>query len=126
MKLSQAELDTMLALWECEEPIRPAQLLRRMESTHAWSISTLKTLLMRLEEKGAIRVICQKRFHYCTPTLSKEAFLKQQTENLMARLQNASPLPLMASLISDEKITEEELDEIELLLNEAKSRFSDR
>lgn len=125
MKLSQAEFDTMLALWECEEPIRPAQLLRRMDD-RTWSISTLKTLLMRLEEKGAVRVICQKRFHYCTPTLSKEEFLKHQTEALIARLQNASIMPLMESLLNSEKLTEEELDQIELLLARAKSQFADR
>ena len=124
MKLSQAEFDTMLALWECEEPIRPAQLLRRMEATHPWSISTLKTLLMRLEEKGAIRVICQKRFHYCTPAFTKEEYLKQETESLIARLDNASPVSLMAGLINDKNITEKDLDEIEALLKEAKSRFS--
>ena len=124
MKISQAEFDTLLALWECDEPIRPAQLLRRMDD-RSWSISTLKTLLMRLEEKGAVRVICQKRFHYCTPTLSKEEFLKQETEALIARLQNASIMPLLESLINRDALTVEEPDQIEQMLCRARSQFAD-
>lgn len=125
MKISQAEFEVLLALWDCEEPIRPAKLLKRMEDTHQWSISTLKTLLTRLQEKGAVKVICHKRFHYCTPTYTKEEFFTLQTKNLMTRL-NTPPVSLMAGLISDVDMTEAELDEIEAMLKEAKSRVVPR
>jgi len=121
MKISQAEFEVLLALWDCEEPTRPAKLLQRMEATHPWSISTLKTLLTRLQDKGAVQVICQKRFHYCTPTYTKEEFFSLQTKRLMRSLKT-SPASLLGGLISDGELTEEELDGLEQMLAAAKSR----
>jgi len=124
MKLSQAELDTMLILWECEEPIRPSALLKKIEKTHSWSISTLKTILSRLEEKGLLVVILNKRFHYYSPKISKTKYFEMEAGDLISRLNTTSPVSLMAGLIDSDSITEEELDEIEKLLSEARKRLS--
>lgn len=123
MKLSQAELDTMLVLWECDEPIRPSSLLKIMEKTHKWSISTLKTLLTRLEEKGFLEVVSKKRFLYYFPKITKKQYFEMEAESLMTRLNTSSPLSLMAGFISN-NITEDELCEMEELLKEARKRLS--
>lgn len=123
MKISQAEFDTLMLLWEYDEPVRPAQLLEKMYPIHPWSISTLKTLLTRLEEKGYVTVIQKKRFHYYIPKYSKEEFAAREMGNLIERLNDLSPVPLMAGLIRSESITKEELDEIEELIRAEKARF---
>lgn len=126
MKLSQAELDIMLVLWECEEPIRPSALLKKMEETHDWSISTLQTLLARLEQKELVRTECRKRFRYCSPMLSKDAYFAMEAQSLFHRLESVSAVPLMVGLINSDRMTEAELTEIEELLRDAKKRLSNR
>ena len=126
MKISQAEIDTLMLLWDCEEAIRPAELLKKMYPIHPWSISTLKTILTRLEEKGYVTVIQKKRFHYYVPKYTKEEFAAHETGNLIERLNDFSPIPLMAGLIRSESITKEELDEIEALIQAEKARFADK
>lgn len=124
MKISQAEMDTLMLLWECNEPIRPASLLKMMTPIRPWSISTLKTILTRLVDKGYVEITLQKRFFYYYPKYTKEEFLKKETGILLDRLSDCSAVPLMAGLISSESITKEELDEIEALIQEEKARLA--
>ncbi len=124
MKISQAEFDTLLLLWECGEPIRPAALLQKMYPIHPWTISTLKTILTRLEEKGYVKITLQKRFFYYEPKYTKEEFLARETGMIIDKLNDFSPVPLMAGLIKSDHITKEELDEIEALIQNEKARFS--
>ncbi len=125
-KLSQTEFDIMLVLWECPEPIRPAQLLEKIQSTHPWSISTLQTILSRLEEKGAITVEIRKRYRYCYPSVTKEEYAAFETGSLIERLRDSSPVTLMAGLIRTGQLEESELEEIELLLQRAKEELKSK
>ena len=109
-KLAKAELDTMLVLWDCETPIRPAQLLARLNHNgHTWSISTLQTLLARLWAKGAVRVTNQKRFRHYAPAVTREAYLAGTLQKLLADLNTYSPLSLTTTLVEAGILTEAEL-----------------
>ena len=119
-KLSNTELDTMLVLWECRAPIRASALLERMKPTYPWSISTLQTILSRLEEKGAVSVQVNKRTRYFYPSVTKEEYVAQETGSLMERIQGYSPVTLMAGLIRSGQIRESDFREIELLLQQAR------
>ena len=119
-KVSEAELDTLLMLWECKEPVRPAILLIRLnENGQNWSISTLQTLLARLLAKGAVTMIKQKRFHYYTPVMSREEFLAETMVSLKKRLTTYSPIAPVAALVESGLLTVEELDEAKALLEKA-------
>jgi predicted transcriptional regulator len=102
-KLSEAEFDVMLVLWECTEPIRPSQLLVRLNACgHTWSISTLQTLLARLRSKKAVTMESKKRFHYYIPSVTREDFLAGTIVRLSNRLSTYSPINLAAGLVDNE------------------------
>lgn len=116
-KLSEAELDTMLMLWECKEPIRPSELLIRLnENGHNWTISTLQTLLSRLLGKGAVVMTKQRRFHYYAPSMSREAFLAATATHMEKRLSTYSPIAPTAAFVESGLLTKEMLDEAKPLL----------
>ena len=121
-RLSPAELETMLALWENREPVRPVVLLEQVNRTHAWNISTLQTILTRLEEKEMVRITSEKRLRYCTPKITKEEYAAMETRGLIERLSDCSPVSLMAGLINTGRVTESELDEIDALLRAARKK----
>ena len=123
-RLSPAEFETMLILWESPEPVRPSVLLERVNLTHSWSISTLQTILSRLEEKGMISITSEKRFRYCSPKITKEEYAVMETGSLMERLTDYSPVTLMAGLISSGRVSDADLDEIDALLREARGKLS--
>ena len=116
-KLSEAELDVMLVLWECTEPIRPSQLLVRLNTCgHDWSISTLQTLLARLRSKKAVTLENKKRFHYYFPSVTREDFLAGTIVRLSNRLNTYSPINLTAGLVDNELLTKQSLAEAAQML----------
>ena len=50
-KLSDAELDVMLAVWQSPPPIQRGDLEEQLKS-HNWADTTVLTLLSKLVEKG--------------------------------------------------------------------------
>ena len=119
-KLSDAELDIMLVLWECENPIRPSALLEIMNETRSWSISTLQTLLARLYEKKVVSFNVEKRFRYFYPIVTKEEFALQETKHLISKVGASSPVSLMAGLLGNANLTAEEIAQLEALLAKTK------
>jgi len=124
-KLSESELDVMLALWECNKPIRPSALLTMLQPTHDWSISTLQTLLARLYDKQAVDYYTEKRFRYFYPTVTKSDYALVETESLIQQLDESSPVSLMAGLLGNATLNEGEIGEIEALLEKAKNDLKD-
>ncbi len=59
-KLSDAELDIMLAIWQSPPPVQRADLEEQLRS-HNWADTTLLTLLSKLVEKGYLSVERQGR-----------------------------------------------------------------
>lgn len=53
-KLSDAELDIMLAIWQSPPPVQRADLEEQLRS-HNWADTTLLTLLSKLVERAIFR-----------------------------------------------------------------------
>ncbi len=54
MKLSEFELDVMQLLWQ-QEPCTAAQLHEQLSQHKKVAYTTVKTIVDRLEQKGAVR-----------------------------------------------------------------------
>ena len=121
-KLSDAEMSVMLALWDAGEPMRPTAITEALEEKHGWSISTVQTLLARLNDKGAVKLTNVKRFRYYQPSVTKEEFAAREARGIIESLCERSPVRLMAGLIKDSDFNDEELAEIEDVLREARKR----
>ena len=51
-KLSDSELEIMLAVWDAGRPITGSEILQQIRQKRTWALSTLMTVLTRLVEKG--------------------------------------------------------------------------
>ena len=119
-KLSDSEMLIMNALWECGDPIRPSELLPKLKNE--WAISTLKTLLDRLVKKRVVKMDYVKRFRYYSPLVSREEFFRENVGGLKKSIQGLSPISQIASFIDSGDMTEEDLDELEAMLRDARAR----
>lgn len=77
-----------------------------------WSDSTIKTLVRRLTNKGAVRIDdTHGQFRYYPVVKEDECKLKE-TKNLINRIYNGSVKMLMTSLASESNLTEEETERL--------------
>jgi len=125
-KLSEAEFDVLNVLWAFEKAARPVEIMPEIQKVHAWSISTVNTLLDRLVKKGVIKLEYVGRYRYYEPLMTQNEFFTKNMGALAGRLKEVSPIGQIASFIDAADVTEEDLDEIERLLQEARARLKDK
>ncbi|HEY5569512.1 MAG TPA: BlaI/MecI/CopY family transcriptional regulator [Gammaproteobacteria bacterium] len=118
MRLSEFELDVMAHFWRDGELSAP-ELFERMGDERGVTYSTVKTIVDRLEEKGAIvRAASRGRTIVYAPAIKQERVRKPLVKAFLRRLFGDDLRPLFAQLIRDEKLSDEELEYLRRLVAE--------
>lgn len=118
-RISEAEHAVMEALWD-QSPLTAADVCERVCATRDWSMPTVKTLLSRLVNKGAVETEAEGRRFLYTPTIERADYVGHESRRLLDRLFGGKPASLFAQLAESEALTESDLAEIERLLKELK------
>lgn len=120
MRLSEFELDVMAHFWSDGELSAP-ELFERMGEDRGVTYSTVKTIVDRLEEKGAIeRVSARGRTIFYVPSIKQERIRKPLVKAFLRRLFGNDLRPLFAQLLRDEKLSEDELQYLRQLVDETR------
>ena len=120
-RISDAELDVMEALWASDGPLTAAEVADRIETHRDWSLATVKTMLSRLETKGAISHREDGRRFLYSPAIEREAYLGHESRRFVDRLFGGRLSPLVARLAEEDALDDEDIAAIEALLRELKS-----
>jgi len=120
-RISDAELDVMEALWSADEPLTAADVADRIGAQRDWSLATVKTMLSRLEGKGAISHSEDGRRFLYFPAIEREAYLGHESRRFVDRLFGGRLSPLVARLAEEDALDDEDIAAIEALLKELKS-----
>jgi predicted transcriptional regulator len=119
-RISDAELAIMEVLWE-EAPLTATDVSSRVASRRDWSLATVKTLLSRLVSKQAVgHHLDGRRFLYA-PLVERETYVAGESRRLVDRFFGGKLMPLVAHLAGQEKLSDDEIAEIERMLREMKS-----
>ena len=119
MRISPAELKLMEALWRAA-PQGAAEVARAVAS-EGWSDRTVKTMLARLVQKGALRAEPDGRRHLYTPLVSRDAHRRAAARGLAGRLFGGRAAPMVAHLADGEGLSADDLDELEALVRTLKA-----
>lgn len=111
-RLPDSELAVMQVIWELETPIGSGAIVSKMEEEKGWTRSTTQVLLNRLEEKNYLTSEKNGRLKLYTPAIEKEDYINSETKSFLENFYQNSFKGLIASLVKEEKITEDDIDEI--------------
>ncbi len=121
-QLSDAELAVMKIIWANESPALFAFLLDALAAKgKTWQKNTLITLLARLMDKGYLKARKLGRRNEYTPLISEAEYQTAQTKNLLDRVYEGSVKGLVSNLIQSDFLTDEEYEELKLLLRGGKT-----
>ena len=121
LRLSDAEMDVMQAVWGLANPVTVAQLLSIFEAEKQWKTSTLSTLLARLIEKGFLRKEMQGKVNYYHQVVTYPMYQKNETKSLLANVFKGNVKNLMAALVEDE-LSAADFDELQEWLRQRSSQ----
>jgi predicted transcriptional regulator len=117
MPISEAEAQVMQVLWE-RNPRSADEVVAALASSTDWAEPTVKTLLNRLLNKGAIEAAREGRRYLYSPVLAREAWVAQQSEGLLQRLFDGRVAPLVAHFSQRGRLSEADVAELRRLLEE--------
>ena len=110
-KISDSEAEVMRVLWEAGRSIPIADIRKELAKTSRWETSTIKTLLRRLCEKGAVTADKKEVFYY-TPLVSEAEYNEYVTQGLIDRLYSGSAKNLVSSLLGNSKLSDSDIREL--------------
>ena len=117
VRISEAELDIMAVLWT-ESPLSAVDVARRVPTGRDWSPTTIKTMLSRLVDKGALAAEAQGRRFLYRPLIARDRLAGAQAGRLIDRLFGGRVSPLVAHLAERRDLTPDDLAELEALVRD--------
>ncbi len=118
MKLNDSEWTVMTALWDAA-PANARELLTHVHDETEWSYSTLKTVLARLVEKGAVRESKRGNTSVFEPRVSRETARRAAVRSLLDKAFDGTFGALVQHMVSSEKLNKRERERLARLLSEA-------
>ncbi|WP_337190939.1 BlaI/MecI/CopY family transcriptional regulator [Qipengyuania algicida] len=118
--ISEAEHAVMEALWD-QSPLSASDVFDRVCRERDWTMPTVKTLLSRLVNKGAVSTEPDGRRFLYSPAIARSDYVGQESKRLVDRLFGGRPASLFAQLAENEALDDNDLAEIEKLLRELRS-----
>jgi len=121
LRISDAELEVMEALWGAGHLLTAAEAADRIGAERGWSLATVKTMLSRLAAKGAVKHREDGRRFLYSPAIKREAYVGHESRRFVERLFGGRLSPLVARLAEEDGLDDEDIAAIEALLKELKS-----
>jgi predicted transcriptional regulator len=121
VRISDAELEVMEALWAADQPLTAAEVADRIDSARDWTLATVKTMLSRLAAKGALQHREDGRRFLYSPAINREDYVGHESRRFVERLFGGRLSPLVARLAEEDGLDDDDIAEIEALLRELKS-----
>ena len=119
-RASESEMQVLSALWD-KAPQTAADLTQRIGKINGWSQATVKTLLARLVQKGAVTAEADGRRYLYRPAIERAEAVGEESQRFVDRLFGGRVSPMIAHLAEREALTDADIAEIEALLRKIKS-----
>ena len=115
MRFSEAEWKIMRVVWR-----RPGAAVREIVAELAgeteWSYSTVKTMLARLTEKGALSLEKDANLYRYTATIGEREARRSAVRSLLDRAFDGTLGSLVHHLVAEEKLSRRDVEELRSFL----------
>jgi BlaI family penicillinase repressor len=117
--ISESEWSLMEALWE-SSPQTASELTKTLRPSMNWAENTVRTLLTRLIDKGAIKTgENSSGTRTYLPAVKREACVRAEGESFMQRIFGGAAKPLLVHFAQNSKLTAEEVRELKKILDQS-------
>jgi BlaI family penicillinase repressor len=118
-KISESEWAVMEVLWD-NSPRTASEVAKNLRETTSWAENTVRTLLTRLVEKGALEVqdpAGSSKLY--SPAMNREACVRAESESFLGRIFQGAAQPLLVHFAKNARLTPEEVRELKRILDQS-------
>ena len=117
--ISESEWVVMEALWE-GAPQTASEVIKALRPTTDWADNTIRTLLTRLVEKGALKTSENASgTRVFIPAVKREACVGAESKSFMQRIFRGATKPLLVHFAQNARLTPEEVRELKKMLDQS-------
>jgi len=121
IRITKAEWEIMAAVWE-RAPIAASAIAGLLEEKRQWTLATVRTLLRRLVNKGALEQRQEgKRFVY-SPRVSMEECVRWESESFLDRVLGRTPSATILHLVRKSDLSKRDIQELRRILREKEAK----
>jgi BlaI family penicillinase repressor len=124
--ISESEWVVMEVLWG-SSPQTAAEVTRTLRPTTNWADNTVRTLLTRLVEKGAVQTgdnaSGTRTFR---PAVAREVCVKAEGDSFLQRIFGGAAKPLLVHFAQHSRLSAEEVRELKRLLDQSVNQEAGR
>ncbi|WMJ86079.1 BlaI/MecI/CopY family transcriptional regulator [Anaerocolumna sp. MB42-C2] len=120
-KISDSEWKVMKVVWK-KSPISGSEIVDELEAVTGWNPKTIHTLIRRLVAKGAINAKKENTYYSYYAAVSEKECVKEETENFLEKCFNGSLNMLVGNFIKEDKLTDQDIEELQEILKSNKRR----
>jgi len=117
MKLTNSEWQLMNCLWE-RHPATARGIAERLPEDVKWAYTTIRTLLARLVDKGAVREYKEGNTSLYEPILTRDKARHSALKTLVNQAFDGAYGPLMHFLINDQRLTRAQREALSKILED--------
>src|SRR5215471_4927156 len=96
--ISDSEWDVMEPIWEAGS-CSAAEVIKRLRTTHDWNHSTIRTLLARLVEKGALEYEVDGSRYIYRAAVSRQQCVRQESRSFLNKFFGGDVSELVAHFV---------------------------
>ena len=115
MQISDAEWDVMEPVWAAGA-CTAAEVIRHLRATHDWNHSTIRTLLARLVEKGALAYDVDGSRYIYRAAVSRQHCVRQEGRSFLAKAFGGDVAALLAHFVEEASLDRDQVAELRQLL----------
>ena len=115
--ISDAEWDVMQVAWAAApQPVTANEVVDKLAGRKGWNPKTVRTLLNRLMNKGALAVEAQGKRYLYRPAVTREECVRQESRSFLSRVFGGAAGAMLVHFVNETPLTAEEIAQLKKLL----------
>lgn len=119
LQISDAEWDVMEPIWAVSA-CTAAEVIKALRATHDWNHSTIRTLLARLVEKGALAYDVDGSKYIYRAVVTRKQCVRHEGRSFLAKAFGGDVTALLAHFVEDSSLSQPQIDQLRQLLDKKK------
>jgi BlaI family penicillinase repressor len=117
IRITEAEWEVMAVVWD-RAPVVASTVVEVLEHSKQWTLATVRTLLRRLVNKGALEQQADGKRYIYTARISKAECARRESESFLDRVLGREPSAAILHLVKRADLSREDIQELRRILRE--------
>jgi len=114
--ISDGEWQVMEVVWARSEPVAANDIVARLEHSSAWNPKTIKTMLNRLVNKGALGYQLDGKRYLYKPRVARDECVRVQTRSFLSRVFGGATGAALLHFVEEHDLTPAEIEQLRRVL----------